>query len=38
VVALPPALTALLEAAAWSVLALLVAYASVKLSMRLLRA
>ena len=37
-VALPPTLTALIEAAAWSVLALLVAYASVKLSMRLVRA
>jgi hypothetical protein len=38
VVALPPMWTPLLEAAAWSALALLVAYASVKLSMRLVRA
>jgi hypothetical protein len=38
IVALPPRLIPLLEAAAWSVLALLVAYASVKLSMRLVRA
>jgi hypothetical protein len=38
IVALPPTLIALLEAGAWSALALLVAYAAVKLSMRLVRA
>ena len=38
IVALPPTLIPLLEAAAWSALALLVAYASVKLSIRLVRA
>ena len=35
---LPPTLIPILEAAAWSVLALLLAYASVTISMRLLRA
>jgi hypothetical protein len=34
-ITLPPALTPILEASAWSLLVLLLAFASVKLSMRL---